>query len=79
MSSNIEEKIAETLRALPRDKQEEVLKFVETLAREPMHGRLSIFQQIDDITAQVPEEAWEELPQDGSLNLDHYLYGHPKK
>ena len=79
MSSNIEEKIAETLRALPPEKQEEVLKFAETLASEPMRGTLSIFKQIDDITAQVPEEAWDELPKDGSLNVDHYLYGVPKK
>ena len=79
MASNIEEKIAETLKALPPEKQEEVLKFAETLASEPMRGTLSIFQHIDDITAQVPDEEWERLPKDASLNVDHYLYGAPKK
>ncbi len=31
------------------------------------------------ITASVPDEEWEKVPTDLSENLDHYLYGHPKR
>lgn len=79
MSSNVEEKILEKVRALPLERQEEVLAFLEGLVSQPQPRRMSIFEQIDSITAQVPDELWEELPKDGSLNVDHYLYGAPKK
>jgi predicted DNA-binding antitoxin AbrB/MazE fold protein len=34
---------------------------------------------IDDCFKDVPSEVMEKLPEDASLNLDHYLYGAPKK
>ncbi len=34
---------------------------------------------IEELAAQVPPEIWEELPSDLSSNLDHYLYGTPKR
>ncbi|MEX0718423.1 MAG: hypothetical protein WD066_17645 [Planctomycetaceae bacterium] len=34
---------------------------------------------IAEIVADVPPEVWEALPEDLSDNLDHYLYGTPKK
>lgn len=36
-------------------------------------------QIIDKEMANVPKEVLESLPIDGSENLDHYLYGTPKK
>jgi hypothetical protein len=35
----------------------------------------SILDLIAEITKSVPEEAWERVPKDLSINLDHYLYG----
>ncbi len=29
--------------------------------------------------ADMPDEVWKNIPRDGSENLDHYLYGAPKK
>lgn len=40
---------------------------------------MTLWQKIEDIVRQVPDEAWEEVPKDGSANVDHYLYGAPKK
>lgn len=34
---------------------------------------------IAEIASQIPEEEWREVPEDLSINLDHYLYGAPKK
>ena len=79
MSANIEEKIIEKLRALPPDKQEEVLRFTEDLSGESVARRLLIFEEIDAIVGSVPPEAWDDIPTDGSINHDHYLYGAPKK
>jgi hypothetical protein len=79
MSSHIEEEILERLRALPVAKQEEVLKFTESLAKDNQPKRMSIFEQVDQIAQRVSPEAWDEVPSDGSINVDHYLYGAPKR
>jgi len=79
MSASVEEKIIEKLRALPPDKQEEVLRFTEDLFGGSVAQRLSIFEEIDAIVESVPPEAWDDVPTDGSINHDHHLYGAPKK
>ena len=39
-----------------------------------------LIQQIDEIFADVTEEEWAEWPEtDASEQLDHYLYGSPKR
>ncbi|MEA5418095.1 hypothetical protein VB712_02595 [Spirulina sp. CCNP1310] len=38
-----------------------------------------ILQMIDEITAEVPLQEWDQLPKDFSQQLDHYLYGVPKQ
>jgi len=32
-----------------------------------------------DLAREIPEKEWENLPADLSYNLDHYLYGAPKR
>jgi hypothetical protein len=51
----------------------------ETPETETRQARMTIWEQIEDIIKAVPPEAWEELPKDRSLNVDHYLYGSPKR
>ena len=64
----------------------------EKRAREPAARELRrrvagkrrnpILQLADDLRAigmSVPKEEWEKLPPDFNENLDHYLYGSPKK
>ncbi len=34
---------------------------------------------IEALAAQVPPEAWENLPEGLSSNLDHYIYGTPRR
>ena len=38
-----------------------------------------LVQQIDEIFADVTDEEWAEWPEDASEQLDHYLYGSPKR
>jgi hypothetical protein len=81
MAANIEESVIEKLRALPLEKQQEVLEFVENLAVEPATNRddRPIWEVIKAISAEVPLEEWVRLPTDGAEQHDHYLYGAPKK
>lgn len=38
-----------------------------------------IWEIVAEIGRSVPEEEWAKVPADLSVNLDHYLYGAPKK
>jgi hypothetical protein len=86
MAANIEEKVIEKLRVLPEHQQAEVLKFVEDLAELEKKadngnpaGRVAIWHKIEEIMRDVPDEVLAGIPTDGSINVDHYLYGAPKK
>ncbi len=77
MAANLENAINEKLKSLPPDKQQQVLDFVEELAngapRETISAKLA--RHLRD----VPSDELDELPADASENLDHYLYGAPRK
>ena len=73
--SAVEEEIIERVHALPPDRQQEVLRFVESLTP----SRKPLLEEIREIYQDIPDAEWEKLPRDGSENLDHYLYGAPKK
>jgi hypothetical protein len=84
MAANIEGKVLEKLRRLSESRQAEVLKYVEGLAsdeadREDGHGQPAIWDKIEAIMRDVPDEVLATIPTDGSINVDHYLYGAPKK
>ena len=38
-----------------------------------------LWEVIADIARSVPDEEWAKIPSDASYQLDHYLYGTPKK
>lgn len=38
-----------------------------------------IWEIADEIYRSLPEEEWAKLPTDGSEQLDHYIYGSPKR
>jgi hypothetical protein len=78
MSAEVAQTIFEKVKALPPERQDEVLRFVEGLTTETPSVR-PIWEEIREIVKDVPDEVWERLPSDGSLNVDHYLYGAPKK
>ena len=66
-------------------RSEGVEKFVEDLAGpEPKAdnghsaGHVAIWDKIEEIMRDVPEEILARIPTDGSINVDHYLYGASK-
>jgi hypothetical protein len=83
MSANLEQAILERLQALPDEKQREVLALVDEMLKqgqEPQRrGSRPIWEIIEEISRQAPPGTWDDVPTDGSVNHDHYLYGAPKK
>lgn len=85
MATNIEQALIEKVRALPPEKQRELLGIVETLSQqaastgEAEGDSRPIWEVIEEISRQDPPGAWDNVPTDGSINVDHYLYGAPKK
>lgn len=77
--ASVEETIREKLHTLPLDKQQEVLQFIERLSSATGPESVSLVDEITGIFQDVPDAAWDALSRDGSENLDHYLYGAPKK
>jgi Protein of unknown function (DUF2281) len=78
---NVLHLIQSQIQALPLERQQEVLDFVEFLVQrnQPPEPEKTIWEDIDDLMAQVPDEALEQVPTDGSYQHDHYLYGSPKR
>jgi len=77
MSANVESEIQEKVRALPPEKQQQVLHFIQGLADG--FSRETVWEKLQRHLNQIPDSEFNELPVDGSENLDHYLYGAPKK
>ncbi len=78
--TNLEQTIIEKVHAFPPEKQQKILEYAESLDetnQEATHETL--WDMVKEFAEEVPEEAWDELPTDGSINVDHYLYGHKKK
>lgn len=75
MQTDITEKIAGKVKVLSAEQKEKVLEFVENL--EPQ--KRTPWQIWQEHLKDIPEEELDKIPTDASQNLDHYLYGAPKK
>lgn len=69
--------------ALLRMRQQEQLAHVGEPEAEssqaPAGAQKPLWEVIADIARRVPDEEWAKIPSDASYQLDHYLYGAPKK
>src|SRR6266849_5283148 len=86
MAANLEDQLIDKVWALPPNKQQEALRLLDTLAggasSEPNGtgvDRRPVWEIVEEINAGLPPDTWENVPTDGSINLDHYLYGAPKQ
>ena len=83
MQTEIAETIFEKVKNLSRKQQEDVLEIIEQKFSASPNLQKSdsrpIWEVIAEISSEIPDEEWEKLPSDGSVNHDHYLYGAPKK
>ncbi len=83
MSVNIEQQVIESIRVLPEEKQKQVLDYVKKIGENQDDSqkpeRKKIWEKIDEIVKDIPEETFSGMPTDGSLNHDYYLYGSAKR
>ena len=75
MQTDVVQTIVEKVKVMSAEQQEKVLEFVETLDIP----KKTIWDKLDERLKNVPQEEFAEIPADASTNLDHYLYGAPKK
>jgi erythromycin esterase-like protein len=47
--------------------------------KKPASAPQSILEMVDELRKRVPPEEFAKLPRDGAKQLDHYLYGSPKR
>jgi hypothetical protein len=59
---------------LPEGAKVRVEVLAPTTGRESGAGGLSLYERLRPVIG-----AAKDLPPDASVNVDHYLYGHPKK
>ena len=80
MQTEIAQAIFEKVKILSPDKQAEVLEFVEEkISSAEQQNSRPIWEIIGERASKLSAETLENLPSDGAENLDHYLYGAPKK
>src|SRR5882672_3325970 len=70
--------------SIPNNRQREVLALVDEMLKEnqeppPRENVRPIWEVIQEISNQAPPGTWDDVPTDGSVNHDHYLYGAPKR
>ncbi len=78
ISQDIQQAVIEKLALLSLNKQQQVLAFAEELAQQESSGQ-TLWDMMQECIRDIPPEAFDDLPSDGALNLDHYLYGAPKR
>ncbi len=79
MQTDVAETIFDIVKVLPKTKQKKVLDFVSELQAEEETSLESLFRNIEERGQNIPNEVWEEIPSDGSINHDYYLYGAKKR
>lgn len=78
MTSDLQQAIQDQSRVLSEDQMRQVLDFISHLRRGE-RGMESLGDLIDECFKDVPPEVMDKLPEEASLNLDHYLYDAPRK
>jgi hypothetical protein len=84
----VRERLLLAIEQAPENLLEELLSICDR-AKQPVtvsgaepelanRGLLDLLDQVQVIQAQVTAEEWSNLPHDGAINHDHYLYGAPK-
>ncbi len=79
MPTDLARVVAEKMQVLPFEEQQKVLEFVESIEKTEKQKKQSLQDKLEGRSKRVPDEVWEKLPADGAENIDHYLYGAPKK
>jgi hypothetical protein len=57
----------------------QALQSVEPAMDEPLKDARPLLSRIRDIWRDMPDEVRAKLPEDGASQIDHYVYGLPKR
>lgn len=79
---NGKEELHDLVNRLPADRVEYARKALTDLCEVPPSGATlerPIEEILRELAAGIPREEWDRLPSDLTNDLDHYLYGTPKK
>jgi len=71
--------IPENIQRLRNKKAIDSTDYVQSIPAMQHHLGPPIWEIIVEIGSQIPDEEWEKVPDDASINLKHYLYGDAKK
>src|SRR4051794_22446720 len=71
--------VAEIVRAYFQRRQKHAGVAGPASQEPPAPPHRPIWEEIQEITAIVPDEVWDTLPPDLSAEHDHYIYGTPKR
>ena len=72
-----DEAIAEAVRQFKESDREQQTE--KATAQSPAATFKPIWEIADEIRESIPTEEWAKLPVDGAAQLDHYIYGSPKR
>lgn len=84
----VREKLHRMIEGMPDTEAEGLLHDLQTHVKSnpednentsPTNNLSGFFAFVDQLVREIPEEDLQKLPTDLSENLDHYLYGSPKK
>jgi hypothetical protein len=73
-----EKHIVEKIRALSEKEREDVLRYVDRMLNSHA-AKQRLGEKLVDLVADIPDEVWERIPDDGSEQHDHYIYGTQKR
>ena len=80
------QKAIEQVQTLPEGEQDRVARFMLGVAEAANEANSRgeeviqpIWAWIADQAKNVPDEEWEKFPKDGAAEVDHYIYGTPKR
>lgn len=76
MANDLAQIVAEKMQVLPIEEQQKVVEFVDMLSKPK---KQTLLEKVAVISSRVPDEVWEKVSADGAENVDHYLYGSPKR
>jgi Arc/MetJ-type ribon-helix-helix transcriptional regulator len=79
--ASLDDAMAEAARLLLQKISQAAAEVSEPFTSETVGAPASkpIWEVAEEIRKRIPAEEWTKLPKDGAEQLDHYLYGSPKR
>ncbi len=79
--ASLDDAMAEAASMLVQRIKQEEAQVKQPAASEPAADKAHkpIWEEIEELTTGIPDEEFLKLPVDGAEQLDHYIYGLPKR